>query len=408
MDDRPVPHTAEVVRRRWLNPDMLAGVYRVMAMLVQDVPDRQLDALRWLHADAFDAVAQFTDGWAVFLWVGPWMDQEHLQERLRACAENLREWSGGRGTHWPGKLITVVPHRWQEEIVWRAARSRGWQDACAVYNVHERIVAGDLDLSASRGRIPPAIGDNPKILRLDVSDIPEFLTADKANRMTRLTWCIEQHPGIIASHLQGLTGINGTELSAGLQDLVSLGRIYQSADGGYRAEPQTLSASARRDRVWIGLPGRCFGPDALSQYNAQRWKTMREVTRLLSRFAQAGCPVAPGWQAIDGAFRPHGVGWMQSPYGEGWHYVVHAGRARQETTVTSVLARALSETRSDPYPILVVCQEAMEAAFWRLGAGRPMLTASTSRLRSGPVAGPDSDAWWQYGKLVGVVPGLTR
>ena len=55
----------------------------------------------------------------------------------------------------------------------------------------------------------------------------DFLTADQANRLTRLLFCIEQYPGIIASHLAQLTGINGAEVSAGLMMLISLGKVSE-------------------------------------------------------------------------------------------------------------------------------------------------------------------------------------
>ena len=58
--------------------------------------------------------------------------------------------------------------------------------------------------------------------------------------------------------------------------------------------------------------------------------------------------------------------------------------------MASVLKRAFSETRTDQYPIFLICRPEIESTFWRLGAGRPMLTASVSRLRTGPVAGADS------------------
>ena len=175
MGDRHLPHPAHAVERLWLNPDMLSAVYQVVGFLVQDVPGRELVALRWLRTHAFDAVAQCNDGWTAFLWAGVWTDQAHLEERLRACTEELNNWSERRGTHRPGRVIFVVTHGWQGELVWRAALRRSWKDCCAVYNLAERTLIGDLDLGASQGRIPPAIGDDLKPLRLDVSKIVEFL-----------------------------------------------------------------------------------------------------------------------------------------------------------------------------------------------------------------------------------------
>lgn len=407
MDDRPLPHTDAMVQWLWLNPQLVAAVYRLLGMAARAAPGRELRALRWLRTRPFEAVAQYSDGWAVFMWSGIWQDREHLEDRLRKCADEFnRHWSGGRGTHWPGRMAFVVPHGWQAERVWRAVAGSVWEGCCAVYDLEGDTLAGDLDLRSSRGRVPPHIHENPSPPRADVARWIDLVVNDTAGRMGRLMFAIEQEPNSTPSYLQHLTRLNGQNVKAGLDQLLKLGLIYQTPDGGYALEPWPLTMAARRDRAWLGLPSRRFGPDRLASRSRQHRKRQRDVQRLLGKFAAAGCSVAPGWQAGDGRFRPDGVVWMdQGPYGPGWHYVLYASRARREDTIAAVLGRAFSETRTDRYPILVICRPEMEDICWSLGAGRPMLTASVSRIRSGPVVGRNGTVWLQYGESVPVLAG---
>ena len=154
MHDRPLPHQQHVVQRLVINVEFTTAVYLLVGALVQGERGRKLLRLRWLWRHDFDAVAQFNDGWASFLWSGRWQDQDKLERRIQQCAGVLAEWSGGRGTHWPGRLVIVVPDQWQEEVAWRAVRRRGWDAVCSVHCLVDDTWAGDLDLTASRGRIP--------------------------------------------------------------------------------------------------------------------------------------------------------------------------------------------------------------------------------------------------------------
>ena len=408
MGDRPLPHTDSMIQWLWCDPPFVAAVYRLVGRAVQDVPERRLLFLRWLRSHPFDAVAQFSDGWAVFLWSGIWEDREHLDGRLLRCVEEIsRDWGGSLGTYKPGKTIFIVPHGWQAERVWRTVADSIWEDSCAVYDLDGPTLTGDLDLSSSRGEVPSDIRDDPSPPRADVARWIDLLDNDTSGHMMRLLFAVEQHPGSTAGRLQDFTGINGKNVKAGLDELLERGLIYATTDGGYACEPWSLAMAARRDRVWLGLPGGRFGPDKLGNHSKQHRKHQTDVQRLLGKFKLAGCSVAPGWQAVDGQCRPDGVVWIdQGPYGPGWHYVVVATSAKQEISMSRLLNRAMSETRTDRYPILVVCSSPqMEEVCWRLGTGKPMLTASVSRIRSGQVAGSAGTAWMLYGKPVTILAG---
>ena len=187
MDDRPLPHTASMIRWLWLNPPLISAVYRLVGMAAQAVPDRKLLFLRWLRSHPFEAVAQYSDGWAVFLWSGIWEDQEHLEERLRKCVEEVnRNWSGGLGTHRPGRIVFVVPHRWQAERVWRTVAGTAWESVSAVYDLDGDTLTGDLDLRSSRGQVPSHIHDIPSAPRADVARWIDLLVNDTSGHMARL------------------------------------------------------------------------------------------------------------------------------------------------------------------------------------------------------------------------------
>ena len=409
VDNRPPPHTDSMIQWLWLNHQLVAAVYRLVGMAVQDVPERRLLCLRWLRSRPFEAVAQFTDRWMLISWSGIWQNRERLDATLRRCAEEVsRDWGGSLGTHQPGRIVFVVPHRWQEERVWRTVAGSVWEDSCAVYNTGEDMLTGNLDLSSSRGLVSPDIHDTPAPPRADVASWIDLIVNDTSGYLVRLLFAIEQHPGSTPSFLQHLTRINGTHVRAGLDELMRRELIYQTPDGGYACEPWSLGMAARRDRVWLGLPGRRFGPDQLAKPSWQQRKRQAGARRLMGKFTLAGCAAAPGWQAVDGSFEPDGVVWIdQGPYGPGWHYVVYATRAQQESSIDPLLKKAFSETRTDQYPILVICSSPqMEEVCWRLGGERPMLTASVSRIRSGQVAGSEGTAWMQYGKPVPVLAGL--
>ena len=400
MLDRPLPHKEHVVQRLLINLEFTTAVYMLVGLLVQGERGRKLLGLRWLWRHDFDAVAQFNDAWAAFLWSGRWQDQDKLERRVEQCAKVLAEWSGGRGTHWPGRLVIVVPDRWQEEVAWRAVRRRGWEAICTVYRLVDETLTGDLDLTASRGRIPMQLSDDVPPVRAGLEQLRQFLMDDKGDRMRRLLSAVEQYPGIIASHMSAMAGINGELTKLGLAELTRRELTRRMGNQGYALEKRPLALAARRDRVWLGLPDTRFGPHKLASRSGRRWKRIRGAQKLLAKFRAAGCPTAAGWRAQDGRFVPDGVVWIEDgPYGRGWHYLINASGIRAEAMVDRLLEQAFSRTRSDRYPILVVCPDAVEELYWHAAPapGLPVLTAAMSRVSGGPVVGGDGTVWMKCG-----------
>ena len=398
MHDRPLPHKEHVLQRLLINLEFTTAVYLLVGLLVQGERGRKLLRLRWLWRHDFDAIAQFNDGWAGFLWSGMWQDQEKLERRIQQCAEVLAEWSGGRGTHWPGRLVIVVPDQWQEEVAWRAVRRRGWEAICSVHCLVADTFAGDLDLTASRGRIPMQLSDDVPPVRAGLEQLQRFLLDDQGDRMRRLLSAVEQYPGIIASHVSAMSGINGQLTKLGLAELQRRESTRRMGNQGYALEKRPLALAARRDRVWLGLPDHRSGPNRLSAHSGRRWKRIRGAQKLLAQFRAAGCPTAAGWRAQDGPFVPDGVVWIEDgPCGRGWHYLINASGIRAESMVDRLLEQACARARSDRYPILVVCPDAVEELYWHAAPALPVLTAAMSRVSGGPVVGDDGTVWMKSG-----------
>ena len=232
----------------------------------------------------------------VCIWAGIWQSGEKLEQRLGRCVEEFNRWGGGRGTCWPGRLVFIVPHPWQAERVWRAARRCGLERYCAVYDLSGQTLTGDLDLSSSRGRMPPAISDHLKPLRLKVDPLMNFLAGDRANLMTRLLLAIEEHPGIIANHLELLTGINGAAVAHTLGTLLDSRSIHKLSDGdipprraatggGSQTRPRLARSSETSLRAGANSPA--------IQSNGGNGTDVSSVSQ--PRFSAAWTPWVCGW-----------------------------------------------------------------------------------------------------------------
>ena len=406
FDDRALPHSRHALDRLWVNPVMMAGVYRIVGMVVRDRPERTLTQFRWLWTFPFDALAQFSGGWAVFMWSGIWQDTRWIEKRLQRYREEFAEWSSGRGTHWPGRFFCVAPNRWQAERVWRAAGELGWQGSFSVYNLEDDELVGGLDITGSRGAIPPFIVEVLSPLRADVTRWVDFLANDPGSRRFRVLGAIEESPGAKSKYVSIRTGINGRDVKAAFEKLSEEELSYGTKRGEFAPSNWPLAMAARRDRVWPGWPGKRFGEWLVKSWSTQRWKRVADTHRLLSKFREAGCQVAAGWLALDRRFEPDGVVWIaEGPYGPGWHYLLCAARPKSEQSVRDFLKPCLSDERCDRYPLLIVCADGVENLFWELGGHLPMLTATVRRTRGRPLTGREGTPWMQYGAPVSILAG---
>ncbi len=409
FNNRPLPHIDHMVHRLWNNPELVSAVNRLIGILTQENGERELARVRWLWKRPFDALAQFDDGWAAFLWVGFWKGRNNLDRLLQECSRELLLWNRWEEPPWPGRIFFVVPTAWLEEKVWSAVCKRGWQESCATLNLGDDELVGELGLQGARGSTPPFIREEPPRLIANVERWVELWKSDPASHMGRLLDVIEMHPGISASHLGRLTRINGANVAKGLAYLKSRNLIHQPDGDGYCLDDLALARAARRDRTWSGLPGRHQGKKRTAKFPKVRWQRLGRVQAILARFHAAGCRVAPGWLARDGRFQPDGVVWLAGgPYGAGWHYIVDARHVKKATRMGVILNRGLSDARRDRFPILVICREGMEEIAWELGAERPMLTTTPNRIRGRAIVGPTDCAWLRYGDEARLIDGRRR
>ena len=432
MDSRPLPHGAEIVRRLRLKQELTAAVYLLTGNLTHEAPERRLLRFRWFEDQPFNAGAQFSDGWAAFLWSGIWEDGPAIDKRLILCTTVFERWGNDRNPCRPGRLIWVVPTRWQSERVWQAVRNSGWERHCAVYVVEDDLLVGDLDLGLSLGKIPPFImTEKLKPLPKYVDRFLDILAGEQPERIRKLLAVIEQSRAISPAALQEYTRINGSNLNGALSILSggersgstsegesgtvkSQGTQNQQAgrelirvlpNGMYIPGKLALSLAGHRDGVRPNVPVSRFNPDHTAKFSKRRFKKLKTTNSLLARFASAGCPVVSGFFCGDGRFKPDGAVWIdEGPYGSGWHYLVNALSARRQRSVVRALRGALSPDRSDGYPILVLCRPDTESLIWRWGRDERMLTVDSSRLRRGPIVG-DLTVWLQYDRYVSILSG---
>ena len=424
MVDRPLPHGVEAVRRRRLNPDFTSAAYMLAATITQEAPGRQLRRFRWFGDEPCDGGAQFSDGWAAFLWSGVWEDEPALLERLRRCSTVFARWGSERNRARPGRLLWVVPTRWQSERVWRAARDGGWTRRCAVYVVEEDLLLGDLDLSSSLGGLPPFIMTTHwKPLPRYVDPFTDVLAGEQPDRVRRLLAVIERSPVISSADLQKVTRMNGSNMNRALSILSdpsqwqahSSSKSYTGAavkrpdlvrvlpTGEYIAGKAALSLAAHRDGVRPNVPVSRSNPDRVVEYPQRRLKKLAQTHSLLAKFASAGCPTVSGLFCRDGRFKPDGAVWIdEGPFGPGWHYVVNARGARGRRSVVRALRGVLSPNQADDYPFLVLCRPDMERSFWNVGDNLKMLTVSSARLRQGPIVG-HTTVWLQHDHRVSLL-----
>ena len=436
-DNQPLPHGAETLRRLRLNPEFTAAAYLLTGILAQGAPQRRLSRLRWLWDQPFNAGAQFNDGWAVFLWSGLWEDGPALRRRLELCSTVFDRWGSVRTRCRPGRLIWVVPTRWQSERVWRAVWDGGWEVRNSVYILEEDLLEGDLDLSASLGIMPPFImTERLKPLPKYTDRHLDILAGQQPARLRRLLATIERSRAISHAALQEFTRMNGSNLN---QALSMLGVAKQSnstsegkpgaierrgagnppagrqlvrvlPNGMYVPGKAALTLAGHRDGVRPNLPGSRCNPDRIAQFSDRWFAKLEASNALLARFASAGCPVVSGLFCSDGDFKPDGAVWIdESPYGSGWHYLVNALDARQMSSMARALRGARSPDRSDAYPILMLCRSDTEGLFWTLGEDLRKLTVSPGRLRGHPVVGHPG-IWFQNGHPVSILnaPSTTK
>lgn len=402
-------HSPQQLARLVDNPLSVEWFYYVCSQLCGEPPERRLLEFSWFRDRSFEAAARFSDGWVALAWSGYWQNRAALVRRFERMSESMVVGDSGVRV-WPSLFCFVVPDRWQAALVTSVAESFGMADAVCVCAIYDNILDGALDFGEARGWLLPQWD-------LTLSDGHDWgrvyggcLASEPDGAwLIRLLQVIEQWPGIRIRTLCSFTRGSWKRVRSGLDRLAGKGLIWEQ-DGCYAVEAVWLSAAARRDRVWSGLPGKHFSKVKVAAlYSGRIARHEQGLMRVMRAFAATGCAIAPGWRALDvmgssGQIAPDGVVWLeQSPYGPGWHYVEYELRARSVKRVADKVRGYQTRVRADAYPVLVVCQPKVEAEFWAVGGQVPMLTTSVGEAAAGPLVGAAGTVWRCYGEPVAML-----
>ena len=384
------------------------SVYRIIGDALADNPSRRLLELHWHFDAAVDATARFNDGWMAFKWSGIWQTYHKLSDQMEHLHRNLRAWRPGGIAPLPGRFCFVVPDHWQAELVSRVVHMFSLGDRSLIYNAASCETQGDYDLSRSRGR-PPRPGMErwnraPNLL----DDLTrQMMTFENSRALLQVLTTVEQWPGISRSSLKNITKLNGASITSSLSLSLELDLVWQVDQGGYAPARRWLALAAERDRVWSGEATKRFSREKVENYYAGRIARHEEGTaKLVSWFAAAGCPVAPGWRfqdimGKDGQVAPDAVIYLRdSPFGATWFYLEYELRAATPRLVPKKVRAYKSRLRSDDFPVMVVCQPNAVQHFLREGSDVRMLVASVKDVRRSNVMGDSGTVWIQGGHPV--------
>ena len=409
-------HDENTVVRLMDNPLSLHWVYYMLPLIAEAAPGRRLKEFSWFRRRAFDAAARFNDGWVAFVWSGFWQTRKALRLRFERFSATVRE-EQAEERSWPSLFCFVAADRWQAQLVLDVAAEFGMTESVCVCTVDEKLLFGLANYRMGEGRgwlLPPVGGVSLERGSVQASLERSLTRWGDSSYLLRLMLVIEQWPGITLRSLSMYSRSAWSAARDGLERLTAAGLVREKGNG-YVATAAWLAAAARRDRVWLGLPGKVFSEANLDKLYLGRIAEHEKGLMLMMRaFALDGCAFAAGWRCVDtmgrsGKVAPDAAVWIEhGPFDAGWHYVEYELRARQPSHVAPKLRGYKAALRADRYPVLLVCRLRMEEAFREAGAGINMLTTTVQEARSGPLTGHDGTVWRNNrGEPVGVLSGRT-
>ena len=374
----------------------------------------RLSRFQWYKGAAWDAVAQYEDGWALFFWSGLLQGERHLNELFSRMGVDLMEHRAVGPVPWPGRMCFVVSDLWQRELVYRAARRRGCGDQVETFCVSDRSVSEAPNPEASRGGLahPVAwgsVGNWPWEKR--VASAP--WSSGDGRRLYRLLIAVAEWPRLYIDFARAIfretPGSRTTQVALQRQrerDRPFLDSHRERNGHRYVINTRGYALLARIDGVSTGrMPAGVRGADET------RFSKAHEdgVMELVRHFIAAGIPVAAGWRSrerwLGGGIEPDAMVLLtRSPFGPGWHYIEYERSARNQARAERKLGRYLYSRRQDGFPVIVAAwSDRAEAHFQNLGreSGAPLklLTTTIERLkRCGPVG--DTGCWSHYGEPV--------
>ena len=380
-----------------------------VASQVRDLGDFQ--SFHWMDHGSIDAVVRYRYGWIALFWSGAFQSENSLADRLGRLAPDLREMSVSHEPPWPGLLAFVVSDEWQRELVYRAARRYRLEDQVTVWCARDGTRSGARNSRASRGWVSQprqhrSTGGWSWEQRLEASPWTE-----RRGMVTgRALDAISQWPGMALKMVRQSIDEGPGGRSAGnacklLCDYGFTGRLWHRGKYRYMTTSKGVFFISRRDRVHHSHSKDRV--DSLSWVAQPQLRAHEDgIMSFMGHFLARGIPVAAGWRSLDqmgldGSITPDGMVFLErSPYGPTWAYFEYERTARGEARVMRKLGAFGSPSRSDDWPVLLVCwNERAEHNFQEVGRrmGISMLTTTIGRLgRHGPL--DNLECWSMYGE----------
>ena len=322
--------------------------------------------LGWPTGTALDAVASYEGGWCAFLWSGLLESEAHLDQRLQRLGLDLLDWSTDDQPAWPSLFVFAVHDRWQQELVLRAASQHNMEDQVAVMCPSSGALTGNWTGGSSlAGFFQPIIpmdlggeGWEKRVERI-------MAGGEHVRDLRRISDIVTEWAGMEVKLGRAALGESekGKRAARVCKMLAEWKMLERRLKGnkGYRY--------AIGSRGFRGLAMR----DGVGFRTLDRWRSVPEwrerpqlqahedgLMQLMVQFMVRGLDVAKGtrsWEHMghDGAIAPDGMVYLlDSPYGEGWHYVEYERSARWRNDPLDKLNGYLAHSRQDDWPVLFV------------------------------------------------------
>ena len=440
IDGRDLGHSERVQRRYWLSEkgfalhrrgahwvhtlrglrtlsERLASAevfYRLVPEVVASLGEDVMRRFRWMGSDQglMNAAVVCDHSWALLGWSGRWQTQNMVNEAILRLGEALYRLGSDDGmSASPGLYVVVTCDSYQRDVVWRVLRRYGLDEHSVVVPLDGGTVAGGFRSVQSEMFVAP-IG---RVRNDGVDGFGDWLDARGAvgaeGRLRRRVMAvIEEWPGVRRSYISDFMGNPPSRLlGSGLQDASSRSLVDRVGDGYYLSRTG-YSLASRRDNQ---SNGHAYGRHGrLSQSETSRKRIEQHdwpLMRVMSKFSRGGSPVGAGWRGVDllpgSRIMPDGMVYLRGPWGAGWHYVEYERRAMGPAMVGRKLLAYRNQSRSNDWPLLVICRNARhEATFRQCADGLPMLTTHIGDVTDGGVLGAGTTWRNEWGESVALYP----
>ena len=367
----------------------------------------RFEAFQWVVDQGFDAAAKFENGWIALFWSGYLQTEETIKDRLTRLGDDISKLcTYGGEAPWPGMLCYVVMDRWQATLVNRVARNLRLDDMVSVWCVADGTRTGTRNPEPSRGWIyqtayRQGLGGWPWLKRVEASP----WSKKRGVAVSRVLDLVAQWPGITLSQCRQMLGEDrtGRGADAALKTLREHRFVDQVQNGRvthYGPTSRGINCLVRRDRTKTSSYQR--RALANSWFQKPELRTHEEgVISLVTQFAAAGVPVAPGWRSWEhlrhSAIAPDALVYLEdTPLDPGWHYFEYERSARSPSRVKKKLAGYRSGRRQNDWPVMVVCWNSEVESLFHDVASAYDISMFTTHIKRLAEYGPmNNDHCWK-------------